>query len=150
MPMGNIWVQISTIYLAGITGIYKGIPVGFALHAHPVLTAAFTALGSITIVLVILLSGQPLKKWVVRQYGHHRLEKKKGKFIRMMDRYGVAGLGLVASGLIGPILSTILGITLIQKTRRLMIFLIAGIVLWSSLLTALASLGLTALLRVMG
>jgi hypothetical protein len=144
--MGNFWIQISTIYLAGITGIWKGVPVGFAIQAHPMMTALFTALGSITVVFVLLLAGEPLKKWILSRYSPGKLENKKGRMMRLMDRYGVAGVGLIASGLIGPILSTLLGLVLIRKTRKLMFFLIAGVLLWSSLLTLVVSMGLTMVL----
>jgi len=141
--MGNFWIQISTIYLAGIAGIWKGVPVGFAIQAHPLMTAFFTALGSITVVMVLLLAGEPLKRWILSRYSAGKLERKKGRMMRLMDRYGVAGVGLVASGLIGPVLSTLLGLVLIPKTRKLMFFLIAGVVLWSGLLTLVVSMGLT-------
>lgn len=140
--MGNLWVQISTIYLAGITGIWKGIPVGFAIDAHPLVTAIFTALGSITVVLVLLFSGDPFKKWVLRRYGGKRIEKQQGRFTQLMERYGVAGLGLIACGVIGPILTTLLGLTLISRTRRLMVFLLAGVVVWSGLITLLTATGM--------
>ncbi|MBS3806736.1 MAG: hypothetical protein KGY60_04475 [Bacteroidales bacterium] len=140
--MGNLWVQISTIYLAGITGIWKGISVGFAIDAHPFVTAAFTALGSITVVLVLLLSGERLKKWVLGRFGEKHVEKQQGRFTRLMERYGVAVLGLIACGLIGPILSTLLGLALIKRTRRLMVFLLTGVVLWSGLITLMAATGL--------
>jgi membrane protein YqaA with SNARE-associated domain len=143
--MGNFWIQISTIYLAGITGIWKGVPVGFAMEAHPLMTALFTALGSITVVLVLLTAGEPLKQRILSRYSSVKLEKKKNRMMRIMDRYGVAGVGLIATGLIGPILSTLLGLVLISKTRKLMFYLIAGVLLWSSLLTLLVSLGLTAI-----
>lgn len=140
--MGTIWVQIATIYLAGITGIWKGIPVGFALQAPPLITGFFTALGSITAVVILLLSGERFKSWVMRRYGKARMDKQGGRFYRLMQRYGVVGLGLIASGVIGPILSTLLGVALIEKTRRLMIFLIAGVILWSGLITLMAAMGI--------
>jgi len=148
--MGNFWIQGFTIYLAGITGIWKGVPVGFALQAHPVMTAIFTALGSITVVLILLFSGERLKKWILERYSARRLERKKGKLLRLMDRYGVAGLGLIASGVIGPVLSTLLGVVVIEKTRKLLVFLIAGVILWSGLLTILAGMGLHFILSMMG
>jgi hypothetical protein len=148
--MGNFWIQSFTIYLAGITGIWKGVPVGFALQAHPVMTAIFTALGSITVVLILLFSGERLKKWILERYSTRRLERKKGKLLGLMDRYGVAGLGLIASGVIGPVLSTLLGVVVIEKTRKLLVFLIAGVILWSGLLTILAGMGLQFILSMMG
>lgn len=139
--MGNLWVQISTIYLAGITGIWKGILVGFAIDAHPFVTAVFTALGSVTVVLVLLFSGEKLKEWLLRRFGKRHVEKQQGLFTHLMERYGVAGLGLIACGLIGPILTTLLGLALVKQTRRLMVFLLAGVVLWSGLITMLAITG---------
>lgn len=138
--MENFWVQISTIFIAGVTGIWKGIPVGFAIHAHPLLTGGFTALGSIALVMVLLISGEPLKQWILNRYGQKKLERKKGKFSRLMDRYGVAGIGLIGCGVIGPLLSTLLGLIFVSKPKGLIPFLVAGIIIWSSGLTALATL----------
>lgn len=139
--MENLWVQISTIFIAGATGIWKGVPVGLAINAHPLVTAGFTALGSIAVVLFLFFSGKSLKKWILKRYGRKQLKKKEGRFSRLMDRYGVAGIGLIGCGVIGPILSTLFGLVLVKKPKRLLGFLIAGIVFWSSLLTILGEMG---------
>ena len=143
--MENLWVQISTIFIAGITGIWKGVPVGFAMHANPLITGSFTALGSIALVFVLLVSGDSLKKWILGLYGQNKLRKKQGRFSQIMDRYGVAGIGLIGCGLIGPLLSTLLGLVLVNNPRRLILFLIFGILLWTGLLTLIASLGIGAM-----
>jgi len=133
--MQELIVKIFSIYLAGITGLYKGVPLGFVLKVSPVLTALFTALGSVTIVLTIFFSGEPFKKWIIKRYGKKNVEKKSSLFSRIMKKYGMAGLGIIAPGLIGPILSMILGIILIKKTKFFLIYLISGIFLWSIILT---------------
>ena len=148
--MDNIWIQISTIYLAGVAGIWKGIPVGFALQTSPLITGLFTALGSITALVILLLSGERFKGWMMRRYGKRRMEKQRGRFYRLIQRYGVVGLGLIASGVIGPIMSTLLGVALVENTRRLMIFLIAGVVLWSGLITLLADIGIGLITSMIG
>ncbi len=140
--MNEVFIQIVTIYLAGITGLYKGVPVGFALQASPYVTATFTALGSITAVFVICFSGISLKRWIINKFFRNKIEKKKSRFTSLMERYGVVGLGLLAPGIIGPIITIILGILLVKETKRLMIFLSAGIVLWSVALTIVASISL--------
>ncbi|MGM0497356.1 MAG: hypothetical protein ACQESJ_05520 [Bacteroidota bacterium] len=140
--MGTIIIQIVTIYLAGITGLYKGVPVGFAIQASPYLTAACTAIGSLTAVFVIYFSGTSLKKWIINNFGKKKIEKRKSRFTSIMERYGVVGLGLIATGIIGPIITIILGLMLVQETKRLMIFLSIGIVLWSVALTIIASISL--------
>ena len=140
--MQEILLQMVAIYVAGITGLYKGVPVGVALKANPVITAGFTALGSITTVLIIYYSGESFKKWLFKRMGENRLERKKKKFSHLMDRYGTIGLGLIVSGTLGPIPAVLIGLTLVKDTFRLMVFLIIGIILWSVALTAVAEFSL--------
>ncbi|MGM0530367.1 MAG: hypothetical protein ACQER7_03335 [Bacteroidota bacterium] len=140
--MENLWVQITTIFIAGAAGIWKGVPVGLAINAHPLVTAGFTALGSIAVVLFLFFSGQSFKQWIVKRYGKNQLKKKESRFSRLMERYGIAGIGLIGCGVIGPILSTLFGLVLVKKPKRLLVFLIAGIAFWSSLLTILGEMGL--------
>jgi len=140
--MKGFFVHVLSIYLAGITGLYKGVPLGFALQASPYLTALFTALGSITAVFIIYFSGEPFKQWLLKKYGAKKLDKKKGKFTAIMDRYGVIGLGLVGTGIIGPIVTIILGMILVSDVKRLLFFLIIGVIIWSAVLTFIGGLGL--------
>ena len=140
--MKSVVIQIVTIYLAGITGLYKGIPMGFAINASPFITAIFTALGSLTAIFVIYFSGSSLKKWIINKFARKKIDKKKSRFTAIMEHYGVIGLGLFATGIIGPIMTTILGLMLVKETKRLMISLSIGIILWSVALTIIASISL--------
>jgi len=140
--MKSILIQAVTIYLAGITGLYKGVPVGFAIQASPYITAIFTALGSLTAVFVIYFSGTSIKKWIINNFFKQKIDKKKSRFTSIMERYGVIGLGLFATGIIGPIITIILGLMLVKETKRLMVSLSAGIILWSVALTIVASISL--------
>ena len=139
--MQEILIQISAIYMAGITGLYKGVPVGIAFKANPVIIAGFTALGNITTVFILYYSGESFKKWLFKKMGEEKLKKRKEKFTHLMDRYGTVGLGLIVSGTLGPIPAVLIGMAVVKDTQRLMIFLVIGIILWSAALTALAVLG---------
>jgi membrane protein DedA with SNARE-associated domain len=132
--MTKLFTQIVSVYIAGITGLYKGVPMGFALQSSPVVTATFTALGSITVVLVIFFSGKPLKNWIKNKL-NSKAEKKEGLFTRIMNQYGIVGLGLIAPGIMGPIVTSILGLIFIKNTGKFLVFLITGIIIWSVLLT---------------
>lgn len=147
--MKAILVQILLIYLAGISGIYKAVPLGFAMGASPYIIAVFTALGSLTAVFVLFFSGTALKEWILRIYGKKKTEKSKGRLKRIMDRYGVIGLGLFATGIIGPLLTVTLGILLMEKSKRFLFFLGIGIVLWSTALTIVGVISLDTLQRIL-
>jgi membrane protein DedA with SNARE-associated domain len=133
--MNNLFTQITTIYLAGITGLYKGVPVGFALQSTPFLTALFTALGSVTVVLVIFFSGERFKEWLSKKFTKKSIQKKENLFKSIQNKYGLIGIGLIAPGIIGPIGASILGLMILKNTRLFLIYLIAGIMIWSTALT---------------
>jgi membrane protein DedA with SNARE-associated domain len=125
------------VYFAGATGMWKGIPAGIALDLHPVLNGLLTAFGSITSVLILYFAGDKFRNWILKQYGNKRIERKKGKFMHLTDRYGPWGLGLITTGLLGPFTSLLLGLILIKNTQKFFIILLIGIVVWSLILAYL-------------
>ncbi len=129
--MENAIIRFFTIYLVGIAGIWKAIPVGMALKSDPFETAIFTALGSITTVILMYYFGETVKIWAQKKWDKNTLKRKKGKLSTIMNNYGVAGLGLICPGLFGPITTIIVGLLLVKKTSILMPYLITGIIVWS-------------------
>lgn len=139
--MENVVLRMISIYLVGITGIWKAIPVGIALKAHPVEISAFTALGSITTVFLLYHFGEAVKKWVMKKWSKEKLENKKGKLSHIMNKYGTPGLGIICPGLFGPITTIIVGLLIVKPTKKLMPYLVIGIIGWSFLLTYISVLG---------
>jgi uncharacterized membrane protein len=133
--MENFFIRILTIYLVGITGIWKAVPVGIALKAHPLETASFTALGSITTVFILFYSGEFVRKWVQKKWSKETLESKKGRLAKIMEKYGTPGLGIIGPGFFGPITTIVVGLMIVKPASRLMPYLVAGIIIWSFLLT---------------
>lgn len=125
------------VYIAGATGLWKGIGLGITLNIYPVLNGFFTAIGSITSVLILYFAGDSFRQWILSKYGHKRLEKKKNKFIKLTNQYGVWVLGLITPGLLGPFTPLLLGLIFIRETRKFLIYLLVGITLWSFILAYL-------------
>lgn len=126
------------VYLTGATGIWKGIPTGIALGLAPFYTSLFTSLGAISSALMVYFAGEPFRKWLMKKYGSKTIEHKKEKFADWMDKYGVQGLGLMVTGLLGPFISLIIGMLVLNDTRKFLFYLLLGIVLWSFGVTYLA------------
>ena len=135
----NEFEKYIIVYIAGITGIWKGIPVGTGLNLYPVYTGLFTAFGSITSVLILYFAVDSFRQWILKLYGTKRIERKKGRFLQFTNRYGPWGLGFVTAGLLGPFTSVILGLILISESRRFLIILMFGILFWSILLAFIFS-----------
>lgn len=121
------------VFVAGISGIWKGIPLGIGLNLLPLYTGIFTALGSITTVLILFFAGGAFRNRILKLYGKKRIEHKKLKFSKFANRYGPWGLGLVTAGILGPITSMLLGFIFFSDIRKFVTILIAGIFLWSLL-----------------
>lgn len=126
-----------SVYLAGATGIWKGIPLGIAFNLPPWLNASLVALGATTAVLVLYSAGTKFRNWLLKKFSSKSMEHKKEKFKRWMDRYGVMGLGLMVTGLLGHLIALLLGMILVQNTRKFLLYLIAGILIWSFILSYL-------------
>lgn len=125
------------VYLAGATGMWKGVPAGIALNLHPVFTGLFTALGSISSVLILYFAGDSFRQMILNRYGNKRIERKKTKFKKWTNRYGEWTLGLITTGLLGPFTSLLLGLILVKDTRKFFIYLLVGITIWSFILAYL-------------
>jgi membrane protein DedA with SNARE-associated domain len=139
--MDNLWLSLITTLLAGVTGIYKGIPVGIAFGLSPFLTALTTSLGSSLAVIILYYSGSGLKQKIIKRA--KRNKKKQTRFQNLLRRYGIPGLGIIGAGTIGPIPTVILGVLTKQPRQRFLPYLLLGIFLWSFALTFLASLGIS-------
>jgi len=131
-------LKAAGLFLAGMTGIVKAIPVGVALKLSIFEIGLYVSLGSIATVFILYFSGEPLKRWITKKWSKEKMEKKKGKFATLLERYGVIGVGLLTPGTLGPITSIVIGLILLKDTSKLMPYLVAGIILWSFLLAWVA------------
>lgn len=127
----GVGTKFFAVYLAGISGLWKGVPVGIGLNLPPFFTGLFTGLGSVTAVLIIFFAGESFRNWILNKYGSKNIEKKKNRFSQMANRYGIWGLGLVTAGLLGPYTSMLLGFILIKEIKKFLFILITGIFIWS-------------------
>ena len=118
------------VYLTGALGIWKGVPLGIALNLPSVFTGLFTALGSMSTILVLFFAGDSVRQWILSKYGSKSIDKKKSKFLKLTNRYGVWVLGLISPGILGPIPTILLGLIFIKDTRKFLIYLLIGITLW--------------------
>ena len=127
------------VYITGAAGIYKGVPLGLALGFSPFTSAICTSSGSISLIIILFFAGDKFRNWLIHRFGQKKLETRKKKFTVWMDKYGVATLGLMVTGLIGPILSLLLGMMILTERKKFLFYLIIGIIAWTFALAFLAN-----------
>lgn len=134
---------LSVLGLA-VVEIWGAVPVGLALGLSPYLVWALTVAGSMVGVAAVAVAGEALRAWLIRRRGASTTAGN-GRLYRVWVRYGVVGWGLVSPLVFAPAMGTAIGIALGAPRRRLILWMGAGVVAWTSILVIVGDLGLRAI-----
>ena len=118
-----------SIFLLAFIEISLPLPIVLVMDGS--VDAAFLVIGvagSLGSLFFIYLS-RPIRRWVVRRYGMDSLVFRRTE--RFMVRYGAAGVGLLAPLILGHALTAIGAVVLGAPARKLAIWMIAGVLLWT-------------------
>lgn len=117
------------------------IPGGVAAGA-PIWLAALSAWAGYSAgALVVLLAGAPLRDWLVRKL-KIPVERDPSKLVwRIWEKWGLAGLGLLAPVTIGPQAGSVLALAVGERAVRVFVALSLGVVPWCILFAILVGLG---------
>lgn len=135
----DVLIKFITVMGLGIIELWAAIPAGTALELHPLLNGIASALGAIIGAAVVIFFGDRLRQWLLKK--KDKKEKNKGRIYRIWEKYGVIGLGMLSPLLTGAPLGAAIGISLGASPKRLIIWIITGIVIWTVLLTAISTIG---------
>ncbi len=130
-----------TVVALGAVELWAAVPAGLALGLDPLVTALAAGAGAMGGVAVVAAAGGRLRGRLVAGAGRGR-GRRHGRILRLWQRHGVAGLGLLAPLLVGAPLGTALGIAFGAPARRLFGWMAAGVVLWSGALALAGALGI--------
>jgi len=130
------------IFLLGIVGIWKAVPMGFILEAEPVYIVIMTLLGAYSGLLLIYFTGNRIRNLFTRFYSPQKMKKSQNRIGGIYSKYGAVGLGLMGSLVFGPNITMIIGLFFIHSTRNLLVWLLVGTFIWSITLTSLGMAGM--------
>lgn len=145
-----MWLKWLAVFGLGMTGLWQGIPAGFALRLHPVATALLAGTGSLLATVLVLVLGDKLRDRLMRRKKKDGEIPRERLIDRIWRRYGVVGLGLLGPGLTGAPLAAALGLSLGVVWRRMLFWLTLGIVLWSLGMTVAGMAGTAGILKLLG
>ncbi len=146
--MERVVTNSAAIFLMGLLGIWKAVPVGFALGAGPVLTWLMTSLGAMVAAVVLYFFGDRIRRYLSRKEKKPRAEKRNARAERLLERYGTAGLGLLGCLVMGPNMTMLIGLVIVRSPRKLLTWTIAGILVWTLALTLLAAVSIDLFLQI--
>lgn len=134
--------KLLTVLGLGALELWAAIPAGLALRLSAVATGITAAVGAILGALVVLFLGERVRSRLMQHHNGRDEKRPHGHIYKIWHHYGVIGLGLLAPLLTGAPLGVALGLTLGAPPGRLFFCVSLGIVLWSTVLTLIAALGL--------
>ena len=127
--------EVAAVFTAAIVEIWGAVPIGLALGLPaPAIWVAAVA-GALMSVSVVALAGDALRGWIVRRRGQATVAGQ-GRLYRIWVRWGVVGWGLISPLVFAPPMGTAIAIALGAPRRRLLGSMIAGVLLWVTILLA--------------
>jgi hypothetical protein len=128
------------VFGLALVEIWFAVPTGLALGLAPWLVWTITLAGSLTGVVIVALGGDRLRTWVTsRRRGW--MAARTGRIYGIWIRFGVPGWGLTSPLLVAPAMGTAIGLLLGAPRGRLLIWMAAGVVIWTTILVIAGALG---------
>jgi hypothetical protein len=134
-------MSVLTVFGLAFVEIWFAVPAGFALDLSPPVLWLATAAGSLASVTIVAFAGDALRARLVRRRGGS-VVAGRGRLYRIWVRYGVVGWGLVSPLVFAPPMGTAIGLVLGAPRRRLLAWMAAGTVGWTTILVGGGVLGL--------
>ena len=141
----NALVPHLTVFSLGMVAMWLAIPVGIAIELEPSAIVLLTALGAITGSFVVQFFGASIRARLLGTC--KRLDPNDASSLtnRIWHKYGIIGLGFLAPLVTGIPLGTAIAVGLGGNKLKVSVCMVAGIMLWSVILTLAALLGAAAL-----
>ena len=134
----NQLLKLLSTAAAGALDVWVGIITGVAVGLSPALSGVVSIASALAGVTLVVALGGRLQQLIYRS---RHLAKRRERVERIWKRYGIPGLALQAPLLTGPILATLLALTLGAPPRPLLLWMLASVVLWGVVLTGGVALG---------
>ncbi len=121
--------------------IWLAVPTGLALGLPAFIVWIVTVAGAGVSVALVASTGGMFRDWLLR-----RLDKdgtpRTGRIYGVWLRYGVPGWGLMSPLFMAPPMGTAVALMLGAPRRRLMLWMFAGVLLWTSILVGAGVVGM--------
>jgi hypothetical protein len=136
-------VPLLAVFAVGFVEIWFAVPTGLALGLPAPIVWLMTAAGAFVSVTLVAHGGNALRDRLLRRHGKEPAPRK-GRIYGIWLRYGVPGWGLASPLFMAPPMGTAVALILGAPKRSLMLWMYAGVVLWTTILVAAALIGLKA------
>jgi uncharacterized membrane protein len=128
--------KILTVIGLATFEIYAAIPAGFAFKLHPIEIFSYSVLGGLIGVFVAAYLGDIIRKWVSK-LRKNKVNKEPGFVLKIWEKYGVIGLGLLGTMSVGAPISIGIGVGFNVPTNKMVFWCSLGVLLRCAIFTAI-------------
>jgi hypothetical protein len=134
-------MPLVAVFGVAFVEIWFAVPTGLALGLPAPIVWVMTVAGALASVTVVASTGDVLRTWLLRRRGKDAVPRT-GRIFAVWLRYGVPGWGLASPLFMAPPMGTAVALMLGAPKRRLMLWMFAGVLLWTSILVVAGIVGL--------
>lgn len=134
-------MPLVAVFGVAIVEIWFAVPTGLALGLPASVVWIMTVAGAIVSVTLVGLAGDALRSWLLRRFGRGGLPTT-GRIFGLWLRYGIPGWGLVSPLFMSPPMGTAVALMLGAPKRPLLLWMFAGVLLWTSILVVAGIIGM--------
>ena len=135
--------KILTIIGLATFEVYAAIPAGFAFHLSPIVIFLASTTGGLLGVFAAAYLGGLLQRMLGKYRKGKKEEKPKSKFVlKIWDKYGVIGLGVIGTMTVGGPISMGVGVGFNVPVIKLVFWCCIGVVARCAIFTILGELGM--------
>jgi membrane protein YqaA with SNARE-associated domain len=119
--------------------IYAAIPAGFAFGLSPIVIFLASLIGGLLGVFVAAYLGDKIKSLAstFRQNKTKKIKKEPGFVLKIWEKYGVIGLGLLGTMTVGAPISIGIGVGFNVPTNKMVFWCSLGVLIRCALFTTL-------------
>jgi membrane protein YqaA with SNARE-associated domain len=139
-----MFYKILTVAALATFEIYAAIPAGFAFKLNPFVIFAASTVGGLVGVFVAAYLGDLIKKWLskLRKPAAEKPKKEPCFILKIWEKYGVIGLGLLGTMTVGAPISIGVGVGFNVPTNKMVFWCSLGVLIRCTLFTAIGYFGL--------
>jgi hypothetical protein len=131
----DILKSIPAVYLPSMLKFILGPLAGYGLGLNIVITMIATLAGMMTTVVVVTYSGQIFRARIERFFS---ARNKEGKFMKLMMKYGLAGVAFFTPLFLTPVVGSLLALGFQGKhtKKEILVYMMISGAAWSFVFTA--------------
>ncbi len=122
--------------------IYAAIPAGFAFKLSPLVIFLASAIGGLVGVFVAAYLGDIIKNWINKFRKPKPSKSEPGFVLKIWEKYGVIGLGLLGTMTVGAPISIGVGVGFNVPTNKMVFWCCLGVLIRCALFTSIGHFSL--------